>query len=271
MREILRIALCQHDIYWQDPERTCSMLENILPKQMEGCGSDGLPDMMVLPEFFAMGFVMDPSCAQKEGGQVDRWLEKMALSTGVAFVGSVPTVAGVSGKIYNRLLFVKPSGEREYYDKRHLFRMGGEGEIFSAGEERKIVEYNGWRILLNICYDLRFPAWSRNIGNDYDIALNVASWPAPRIEAAKILTKARAIENQSYFLFCNRVGMSPSESYTGGSMVVDYKGKEISRMRSVPALGDGGGILTAVADMARLKRFREKFPVWKDADKIELI
>ena len=164
------------------------------------------------------------------------------------------------GKYYNRFHFVTPDGAVTTYDKKHLFTFGGEHERFTAGDKRVIVDYKGVRILLEICYDLRFPIWSRNRG-DYDMIIYVASWPTPRVESWKALLTARAIENQCYVAGVNRVGTDPGNEYCGGSRVIDPYGKVIASCE------DGKEMEAwAEVDLNVLEAFRAKFPVLDDAD-----
>ena len=177
---------------------------------------------------------------------------------GAAIAGSIATEE--EGVFYNRFYFVTPEGDYAQYDKHHLFTYGGEHNHYHAGQERVVVEYMGVRILLAICYDLRFPVWSRN-RKDYDMAIYVASWPTPRVEAWKALLHARAIENQCYVVGVNRVGKDPYCQYSGHSAIIDPYGKTLAECNE-----DKECLLTAQIDMDTLKAFREKFPVLEDAD-----
>ena len=185
-------------------------------------------------------------------------MKAKASQTGAAIAGSI--AVHEDGRYYNRFHFVTPDGNVTTYDKKHLFTFGGEHNRFTAGSERVIVAYKGFRILLEICYDLRFPVWSRNKG-DYDMIIYVASWPTPRVEAWKALLTARAIENQCYVAGVNRVGDDPGNNYCGGSRVIDPYGKIIAECE------DGREMeVTAEVDMEVLEAFRAKFPVLDDAD-----
>lgn len=167
------------------------------------------------------------------------------------------------GRYFNRQLFVRPTGEVTAYDKRHLFSIGGEGGLFSAGTERVVVEYGGLRLLLLVCYDLRFPVWSR-CRNDYDAIVYSASWPESRREVWRTLLRARAIENEAYVIGVNRVGADPSARYTGDSVIVDFMG------RTAADAGDRETVIAATLDREALERFRTKFPAWRDADPFTL-
>lgn len=269
MKEVLNIAVCQCGVVWEAPQENLARLQSFIGGYLEQCGDNDRPDLIVLPEFFATGFTSNVLLAEAEDGPTLRWMQALAASSGAAVTGSVPTSAG--GAVVNRMYFVRPSGEAEHYDKRHLFRMSGENEVFAPGSTRKTVEYQGWRIGLNVCYDLRFPVWSRRTpSNDYDLLLNVASWPSSRMAAASILAHARAVENQCWFVFCNRVGDSPENTYSGGSLIVDYKGRAVGELSFDDSTGPDGGFLHASLDLGGLRRFREKFPAWMDADGFNL-
>ena len=176
--------------------------------------------------------------------------------------GSVTVEA--EGRYYNRFYFVRPDGTYEYYDKHHLFTYGGEHLEFAGGERRVVVEFRGWRILLQVCYDLRFPVWARNRG-DYDMILYVASWPSSRVGAWSALLRARAIENLSYVVGVNRVGDDPSCHYNGASALIDYLGTTLAEL---PA--DKAGVLRGEATKEALEAFCAKFPALRDADSFEL-
>lgn len=269
MKEVLNIAVCQCGVVWEAPQENLARLQAFIGGYLEQCGDNDRPDLIVLPEFFATGFTSNTRLAEAEDGPALRWMQALAAFSGAAVTGSVPTAAG--GKVLNRMYFAAPDGRTEFYDKRHLFRMSGENEVFAPGSTRKTVEYLGWRIGLNVCYDLRFPVWSRRTpSNDYDLLLNVASWPSSRMAAASILAHARAVENQCWFVFCNRVGESPENSYCGGSLIVDYKGRSVGSLLFDGTTGPDGGFLRAALDIRELRRFREKFPAWMDADNFEL-
>ena len=185
-------------------------------------------------------------------------MKRKAKEIGAAIAGSV--AVEVKGRFYNRFYFVKPDGEVASYDKKHLFTYGGEHLQFTAGDVRRVVEWRGVRILLEVCYDLRFPVWARN-REDYDMILYVASWPTPRIAAWSALLVARAIENQCYVAGVNRVGKDPTCEYNGASVVIDPYGRAITECASGEECE-----ATAEIDMEALEAFREKFPVLKDAD-----
>lgn len=221
-------------------------------------------DLYVLPEMFSTGFCTSPEgVAEHEPCDSLKWMKDSAEMFSAAIAGSVAVEE--NGRFFNRFYFVTPDGNAVYYDKRHLFTYGGEHLKFTAGKERKIVEYKGVRILLQVCYDLRFPVWSRNRG-DYDMALYVASWPETRADAWRQLLKARAIENQCFVAGVNRIGTDPSNSYCGGTMLIDPYGKVIAEC------ADGmESVAVAEISMEELAAFRQKFPVLDDADDFELV
>lgn len=259
---VLKISVCQHDIVWESPEENRCRIGSVLEKYVQNSAKEDYPDILLLPEFFATGFSMNTSLAETESGPTLSWMKDISRKYGFALGGSVPVSAGHG--VFNRFYFLYPDGRAEHYDKRHLFRMSDENLAFTQGSSRKVLSFRGWRIGLNVCYDLRFPVWSRNHGdNAYDMMINVASWPKSRYEAAEILVRARAIENMSYYVFVNRTGHSPDTEYAGGSLVADFKGRLIS---ATDTELDGFTFITAKADMEALLAFRKKFPAWKDAD-----
>lgn len=248
----MRITILQRDIEWATPE---------VNRQCADVAIDCNPnsDLYVLPEMFSTGFCTCPEgIAESADSPTLQWMQSKAMQTNAAIAGSVAVKDG--DKYYNRFYFVKPDGDVSYYDKKHLFTYGGEHLRFTAGKERKVVEFRGVRFLLEVCYDLRFPIWSRNRG-DYDMILYVASWPTPRVEAWSALLIARAIENQCYVAGVNRVGTDPSCEYCGGSVIIDPYGKCIASC----ARGEESEA-TAEIDMEALEVFRQKFPVLSDAD-----
>ena len=247
----MRITILQQDIAWGDPKENCSRAENVI-RQYPGS------DLYVLPEMFSTGFATKPQGIAERDSYSLSWMKRTAHDTRAAIAGSIAVEEG--GRFYNRFCFVKPDGSVAIYDKHHLFTYGGEDKEFTAGGERVVVEWKGFRILLEICYDLRFPVWSRNRG-DYDLIIYVASWPTTRQSAWDALLRARAIENQCFLVGVNRVGKDPACEYAGGSVVLDAFGETI-------AACEKGKECTATAEinMDTLLAFREKFPVLNDAD-----
>ncbi|MBR1538346.1 MAG: nitrilase family protein [Bacteroidales bacterium] len=264
--ENLRIALCQHNIVWEDARSTIARIE----KPVRRFCAKHRPDLLVFPETYSVGFSMNPSVAEPPDGPSTTWLRRIAGECGTAVVASVPTriAGGEEGDHrYNRCWFIAPDGTEFHYDKRHLFTPSGESKAYEQGRSRCTVTYRGWRIELNVCYDLRFPVWSRNVDNGYDLLVNIANWPASRIEAADMLLKARATENACYAAFCNRVGRDGLCDYNGKSMLLDYIGHDIARRRRA------GGVRFYEAElrMDRLRHYRERFPVSADSDRFEIM
>lgn len=243
-----RVAIVQRDIVWRDVERNFQQLETML--------ADVEADVVVLSEMFQTGFVTEPEGVADDGRTL-RWMLVVAKQIDAAIVGSV--IVREDGQFFNRLYFVKPTGEVEWYDKHHLFSIGGEAEHFARGMERKVVEWRGVRYLLEICYDLRFPVWSRQRG-DYDTIIYSALWPKPRREVWRTLLRARAIENQAYVVGVNRIGAEPGLEYAGDSTVIDAYG------RTVVDLENRESVAVAEMDMDALSLFRGRFNVAVDAD-----
>ena len=191
------------------------------------------------------------------------WMKSQAADIGAAINGSI--IIQDQGEFFNRSLFIHPNGEVEYYDKRHLFRMANEDEHFSSGKTRKIVEYKGWRICLQVCYDLRFPVFSRN-QNDHDILIYVANWPQARTNVWSILLQARAMENQSFVIGVNRVGKDGMDiEYSGASAILNARGEELL---NIPLCEEGN--FSTTLSFIELQAFRKKFPIHKDADDFQL-
>ena len=248
----MRVTILQRNIEWANPVLNIQRADEAISRNAGA-------DLYVLPEMFSTGFCTQPEgIAESSESDTLRWMQRKAAEMNAAIAGSVAIEQ--EGRYYNRFYFVKPDGSVAHYDKKHLFTYGGEHLRFTAGEERVVVEWRGVRILLEVCYDLRFPIWARNRG-DYDMILYVASWPTPRVAAWSALLVARAIENQCYVAGVNRVGTDPACEYCGGSVVIDPYGKHIA------TCADGVECeATAEVDMAALEAFREKFPVLRDAD-----
>ena len=247
----MKVTILQHDIAWANPALNIQKLDAAIDRNS---GSD----LYVLPEMFSTGFCTKPEGIAERDGVTLAWMKHKAKATNAAIAGSVATEE--DGRYYNRFYFVKPDGEVTHYDKHHLFTYGGEHHHFTAGDERCVVEFRGVRIMLQICYDLRFPVWVRNRG-DYDMILYVASWPTPRRAAWSALLVARAIENQCYVAGVNRVGCDPTCEYNGGSVIIDPYGRVVASCADNEQME-----ATATIDMEALNAFREKFPVLRDAD-----
>lgn len=246
----LKVAVCQVDMEWAHAARNLERLEPVVAAAQA--------DIVLLPEMFATGFNPSPSVvAEPVDGPVVTAMRRWAAQYGKAVVGSVVIREGDTFR--NRMYFVEPSGTTHGYDKRHLFRPGGEGRDYTPGDRRVVVSYMGWRFLLAVCYDLRFPVWMRN-RNDYDAILCCASWADSRRDVWRTLIRARAIENQCYMAAVNRVGCDPDADYSGDSALVDFRG--------VTLADAGASERTEVAgfDLDALAAFRERFPAWRDAD-----
>lgn len=213
----MKTAIIQTDLIWENPKANCLNFEAKINSISEDV------DLIVLPEMFSTGFTMNPSVvAETMNGATANWMISIAKSKSVAITGSI--IIEEDGKYYNRMLFVFPDGKIQYYNKRHLFSLAKEEAFFTAGNEKVIVDYKDWKICLQICYDLRFPVFARNIEN-YDLLIYVASWPKPRVNAWDILLRARAVENLSYVIGVNRLGVDANNlEYVGHSQVVDCLG-----------------------------------------------
>jgi len=254
----LRVTLVQTMLHWEDAEANRVMFAEKL------AALKGTTDLIVLPEMFTTGFSMrSKELAETMDGATVKWMTEQACSLDAAICGSV--IIADAGNYFNRGLFVTALGQVTVYDKRHLFRMAEEKDNYARGQKRVIVELNGWRILLQVCYDLRFPVFARN-RSDYDAIIYAANWPEARRFPWSQLLIARAIENQCCVIGVNRVGMDgKGHHYTGDSVAIDAKGQ-------VFAACDAGQerIITCSLDRTALDDFREKFPVGKDADDFEL-
>lgn len=253
----MRVVILQQDIAWADPTENVRQAEAAIDRRPGA-------DLYVLPEMFATGFATHPEgVAEKADSETLRWMVRKAAACRAAVAGSLAVEDG--GRYYNRLYFVHPDGRVETYDKRHLFTYSGEDRHYTRGTRRVVVTFRGVRILLQVCYDLRFPVWSRNRG-DYDVALYVASWPVGRIEAWNALLRARAIENQCYVVGVNRVGRDPVAEYSGASVVIDPYGRTVATCEDHHV-----SAAEAVLDLERLAAFRQKFPVLEDRDAFECL
>jgi omega-amidase len=258
-KNTLIIKTIQPDLIWENKKANFDRLWNLADNPEEK------KDLIVFPEMFTTGFSMQSDkYAENESGETFKWMKHLAIRNNCAVAGSFITREGE--KIFNRLLFVDETGVLVSYDKHHLFGFEGESEHYSPGNERKVFSYRGWRILPQICYDLRFPVWSRN-RNDYDLIINVANWPESRRDVWITLLKARAIENQSYVIGVNRIGNDGNKiSYSGDTLIYNPKG---ITLYNSPLHKEAADI--TILDMDELIGFRNKFPVWKDADNFTLM
>ena len=248
----LKICALNLDIHWGNKDLNYNKIEAQF-KNTEA-------DIFLLPEMFSTGFNMQPENVADENHETLNWMINFAAKKRSAVSGSVSVEE--KGLFYNRFYFVEPNGTYTYYDKRHLFSYAGEDQKYKAGSEKIIIKYKGWRILLQICYDLRFPVFSRNIG-DYDAILYVANWPEQRIDAWNTLLKARAIENQSYVFGLNRIGIDGNGiSYPESSACFFPDGRIISEVN--------GNIVSALFEKEKFLKFREKFQFLKDGDYFQM-
>jgi predicted amidohydrolase len=250
------VTLLQCELAWEAPADNRSQFAAVI------AAANPQTDLIVLPEMFTTGFSMNALAnAEEPGGPTEQWLLALAREYDCAVTGSIAVRDG--GAVYNRLLFATPDA-LHHYDKRHLFRMAGEHQRYAPGSERVIVEWRGWRIKTEVCYDLRFPVFSRNRG-DYDLLLNVANWPAPRAAHWRALLPARAIENLACVVGVNRIGRDANGlDYVGDSVAIDARGDYLAN------LGDRPACETACFSGAALLDYRERFPSHLDADAFSL-
>jgi omega-amidase len=250
----LKVTLIQSDLSWEDIESNLLQFDNAINSIEQNS------HLIILPEMFSTGFSMNAAgLAQDMDGSAVQWIQNKSKDINADIVGSI--IFNDKGKFFNRLVWAKPDGDLLTYDKKHLFRMAGEEKIYSPGNKNITVELNGWKIRPFICYDLRFPAWTRNMKNQYDTAIFIANWPERRAEHWKVLLQARAVENQCYVIGVNRVGTDGNGlTYSGDSSIIDPWGDVIFQKNCRPC------IYTAQLSYDLLKRCREDFPVWMDAD-----
>ena len=254
----LRVALVETAIVWHEPGQNRERLAGIL---------DSLPavDLVILPEMFTTGFSMASSrMAEPHPGPTLTWLQSQARQRNAAITGSA--MVSDAGRHFNRLYFVTPDGSADQYDKRHLFRMAGEHLHYEAGRSRLVVNWRGWRICPQVCYDLRFPVFSRNTGEHYDLLLYVANWPEPRRQHWNTLLRARAIENLSYVAAVNRIGSDDNGiNYAGDSCLIRFDGE------TIPVSSSGFEYTLGLLDLYQLQQYRQKFPAHLDQDRFNLI
>jgi omega-amidase len=253
--EDLRISLIQSSLHWENRDANLKMFEEkiaFIPNNST--------DLIVLPEMFTTGFTMNaPSNFEDMNGKTFQWMQAISRKKNCVVTGSI--IIKENDKYFNRLIWMRPDGSFEIYDKRHLFRLANEDATYTSGNKRLIVELKGWKICPMICYDLRFPAWCRN-QKDYDVLIFVANWPERRVYAWKQLLIARAIENQSYVIGVNRVGEDGSGViHSGDSTVLDFMGKPLSNIIPHKEM-----IETVTLSFKELEEFRTAFPFALDAD-----
>ena len=252
----LKVALIQEDLRWHDGAANRRLFGSYFADLAD-------MDLVVMPEMFTTGFTMAAAeNSEAMGGETVAWLRDQSQRFGFALAGSL--IIKEQGRFLNRLILAGADSSLHWYDKRHLFRMAQEQERYSAGTARVVVPVGEWRVALQICYDLRFPVFSRN-QDDYDLLLYVANWPAARRTAWTTLLRARAMENLSYCVGVNRIGVDGLDvAYSGQSMIIDYIGEVLASADQRP------GVVTATLSAARLQRFRNKFPAHLDADSFPL-
>jgi predicted amidohydrolase len=256
----LTISIIQTDLVWENKEAN---LENLEKKILS---IDEKTELIILPEMFNTGFSMNPKAlAEEANGPCFQWMKKMSQLKKVALTGSF--MVYVDGFYYNRLIWMLPNGDFGHYDKRHLFGFAGEDLHFSAGNQKLMPSIKGWRINLLICYDLRFPVWSRQLqSNPYDLLIYVANWPERRSNAWKSLLMARAIENQSFVIGVNRVGADGhGNSHSGDSSIIDPLGEILFHQANEET------IHTITLSKSHVDQIREKLPFLKDADAFNII
>ncbi len=258
MPKDLQVALVQKNLLWEDKDANLLQFETVLQQITPST------DLVILPEMFSTGFSMNAEAlAEDMDGPTVQWLRNMARKYQFVLTGSI--IIEVNKRYYNRLVWMRPNGQYSIYDKRHLFTFSGEHLTYTAGQEHLLVEINGWKVMPLICYDLRFPVWSRN-KTDYDLLIYVANFPEKRRDAWKSLLIARAIENQAYTVGVNRVGVDGNNhSYSGDSMIIDYNGQTLSSAAYIE------NIQYATLSYADQQVFRTKFAFLNDRDEFEIM
>lgn len=254
----MKTALIQTNIIWENPTENRRILEEKINAMTE------VIDLIILPEMFTSGFTMHPnSVAETMNGTTISWLKNIAKAKNCAITGSL--IITENENFYNRMVFVFPNGEIQHYDKKHLFTLAGEDKVYTSGNEKVIVEYNNWKICLHVCYDLRFPVFSRNTEN-YDIIIYVASWPKVRTNAWDILLKARAVENVSFAIGVNRIGIDNNDfEYIGHSQIIDELGNFIIEPT------ENEGVFMANLDKNKMLDTRNKLNFLNDKDAFNLV
>lgn len=264
MKDLI-VSCIQADLHWEDKQANLAMFEALFQQ------IPAHSHIILLPEMFSTGFTMNAAAmAETETGRTLEWMRQQSLSLKKIIAGSI--IIEENGSFYNRLIWMQPNGQHYHYDKKHLFGFAGEDEQYSAGHQKVIVQVNGWRINLQVCYDLRFPVWARQAPSQegqtaaYDILLYVANWPQRRISAWDTLLKARAIENQSYVIGVNRVGKDINDIYhNGSSSIIDPWGEVVWNLQETT------GIYTHTFQYALLAEARNKLPFLKDADRFIIL
>ena len=255
----MKTTIIQTDLRWEDVSTNLAHLSSLVSQ------ADSDTGLVVLPEMFTTAFSMEPSrLAETMDGPTVRWMKEEASAGGFALCGSV--IIREDNKFFNRMLFITPEGDTTVYDKRHLHSMSGEHKVYSRGNRRVICSYGKFNFNLQVCYDLRFPVWSRNRG-DSDVIIYSANWPVVRSNVWKSLLVARAIENQCYVIGVNRIGTNPDgTSYSGDSAIISPKGEMLASLEPFSE-----GVASAVLSREALDEYRADMPIWRDADPFELI
>lgn len=263
----INVAAVQTSLHWEDREANLRHFDLLLDSVEKNT------DLVVLPEMFTTGFSMNPAkFAEKNNGPTFEWMQAKAAKLNAVICGSFMTET--DGKYFNSLLWVRPDGTFEQYNKRHLFRMAGEDKVFDAGDSKRIIDLHGWKVCPLVCYDLRFPVWSRNrwtqngteLTADYDLLIYVANWPERRSHPWKTLLMARAIENNAYVIGLNRIGNDGNFIFhSGDSAIIDFKGEHLKS-----AIFANEEIISATLTYQQLADFRTAFPAGMDADDFSL-
>lgn len=261
----LTVTLIQSDLFWEDREKNREAFAERI------ASIDAPTDLILLPEMFTTGFAMEPhKLAEPMEGTTMQWMHDMASAKNCVLAGSI--IIKEKDNFFNRLIWMRPDGSCDFVDKKHLFTFAGENKHYAPGNKKLIVELRGWKIMPLICYDLRFPVWSKNrykadTGFDYDCMINVANWPEKRSHVWRILLMARALENQSYVIGINRIGTDGNKiGYSGDSAVISPKGENLSNMAPYKEQ-----IETVVMSRADLDTFRDNFRPWADWDEFEIV
>ena len=259
MNSEVRVAIIQTNLVWESPEEN----RRLLGAKINTISTE--VDLVVLPEMFTSGFTMNPAAvAESMEGKTIAWLKDIAKTKQIAILGSLVILE--NNNFYNRMVCVEPSGTITTYDKRHTFTLAGEHKVYTAGTEKVMFNYKGWKICPLVCYDLRFPVWARNV-EDYDLLIYVANWPKIRIEAWDVLLKARAIENMTYCIGVNRVGLDGNNfEYSGHSAAYDVLGNRIDTLSK-----SEDAIAVVTLEKAAIKKYREKLNFLNDRDEFNLI
>lgn len=253
----MKISILQYNISWKNPE------ENLSYIQLQLAQVPDETDLLILPEMFTTGVTTDVmEVKESMGGLTLATLKRWTAKYKLAICGSL--IISENGNYYNRFVFVHPEGKVDVYDKRHLFVLGGEDKVCKAGSSCEIIEYRGWRIKPQVCYDLRFPVWSRNTEN-YDLLIYVSNWPKARDFAYETLLRARAIENQCFVCACNRIGVDGSKIvYNGNSLIIDSKGNTLADAKNHEMN------LNYDLSLEDIKNFRSRFPVLEGGDRFDI-